>query len=191
MIEAPSEPTLDHVSRTPQRRRALPWVLANVLLAVVGAFALVSHIDAQLASPATEVAAGFTGLARATALTMLMLAAIATYVLLRLGAAIVGGGLAGLMRPEARWDARDAAVAAVDYASAGSTLLAIIAAVAAVPNAAAIAAISALGVFVIFAVGYRALHGRRVAVRPQLVTIASATAATGAVLAAQLGRVLA
>ncbi len=191
MINAPSESVLDHIARTPRRRRVLPWVLANVLLAIVGAFALVRHIDAQLALPETEVPEGFEGLARVTALTMLILAAIATYVVLRLGAAIVGGGLAGLIRSEARWDARDAAVAAVDYASAGSTLLAIITAVADVPAAAAITAISALGVIVIIVVGYRALHGRRVAVRAQVVMIASATAATGAVLAAQIGRVLA
>lgn len=191
MIDAPSEPVLDHAARLPRRRRALPWVLANVLLAIIGAFALVRHIDAQLALPATEVPEGFEGLARVTALTMLILAAIATYVVLRLGAAIVGGGLAGLIRSEARWDARDAAVAAVDYASAGSTLLAIIAAVAAVPEAAAITAIAVFGVFIILAVGYRALHGRHVAVRVQVVTIAVAAAATGAVLAAQIGRVLA
>jgi hypothetical protein len=72
------------------RPRTVWWVILNLAAATVATFALTDVIDAQIASGDVEIEEGFEGLARATALALLLFGTVVTYLVLRVGAVLIG-----------------------------------------------------------------------------------------------------
>ncbi|WP_300266187.1 hypothetical protein [Microbacterium sp.] len=93
-VSAPAAAVPAPIPRELRRSRFTAlWMIANLAAAAVATFALTPIIDEQIAAGDIEIAEGFHGLARATALTLVLFGTFVTYLVLRLGAVLIGRSL--------------------------------------------------------------------------------------------------
>lgn len=91
LVTAPAVPGSGQAPRELRRSRFTAlWMIANLVAATVATFALTPVIDEQIAVGDIEIAEGFHGLARATALALILFGIFITYLVLRLGAVLIG-----------------------------------------------------------------------------------------------------
>lgn len=90
-----TRPTDQHASRAPGdlvaprkpiSHRSLALIGINILALIVCTFGLMPRIDAQIQDSEVQIASGYEGLARVTALAIVMVGSVATYLFIRLSA---------------------------------------------------------------------------------------------------------